>query len=65
MVPQEFPDSEEANANCDDSSEVQDAVLNLRVDILVDKSKFQKSDLLCHFSCIVVAFCSFPDPEIN
>ena len=35
VVPQEFPDSEEANANCDDSSEVQDAVLNLRVDIYI------------------------------
>ena len=35
VVPWEVPDFEEANANCDNSSQVQDAVLNLKVCILM------------------------------
>ena len=35
VVPWEVPDFEEANTNCDNSSQVQDAVLNLKVCILM------------------------------
>ena len=65
-LPWESPDLEEADADRQESSKVQDAVLDLKMlNFYIAFSVFVNSYFLRHFSSFVVAIPVWSEPEEN